>query len=181
MTKLGRVRRVCTGIIVIVYAVILLTEDPDIGMQIVAAIMSLTFTLRGVQTLIYYFTMARSMVGGKFSLLRGLLLLDLGAFTSSLTYGQTIYVVLYVAVIHLFAGVVDFFRASETRKMRSPGWRTRILFGVTNVFLALVLIAGGFVMHSLLTVIYIYAGGLIYAGIVRIVTAFRRTSIVYIQ
>ena len=73
MTKLGRVRRVCTGIIVIVYAVILLTEDPDIGMQIVAAIMSLTFTLRGIQTLIYYFTMARSMVGGKFSLLRGLL------------------------------------------------------------------------------------------------------------
>ena len=70
---------------------------------------------------------------------------------------------------------------SETRKMKSPGWRTRILFGVTNVFLALVLIAGGFVMHSLLTVIYIYAGGLIYAGIVRIVTAFRRTSIVYIQ
>lgn len=180
MTKIGRIQKVLGGILVMLYGIIIVIDNTEDGIRIVAFIMSLTFTLRGIQSLIYYLRMARSMVGGKLTLFRGILLLDLGALTSSMTEGQTFYIVLYIAGIHLFSAAVDLLRTVETLKMRSSEWRLQAIFCATNAFLAVMLIAGGLVMKNLQIVLYVYGAGLIYSAILNIVSAFRKTEIVYI-
>ncbi|MBQ6456142.1 MAG: DUF308 domain-containing protein [Mogibacterium sp.] len=181
MTKLGRVTRVFTGIIIMLFAVILFIMPPEDGIRAIAGIMSLMFTIRGIQTLFYYVSMARSMVGGKFMLYRGIIYLDIGIFTTSMTNTQPIYVILYLAAVHTFSGVINLLRIKESRSVGSKGWRMHALLGITNFILAWILIAGGFITHSLNTILYIYAGGLVYTAVMRIISAFRRTAIVYIQ
>ena len=121
------------------------------------------------------------MVGGKRVLYRGIIYLDIGIFTSAVADSAQIYIVLYLAVIHAFNGFIDVMRAREAYGLGSPGWKGTALNGVTNVIIAAVVIAGGFILHSVRVVMYIYAAGLIYSGVVRIATSLRKSAIVYIQ
>ena len=66
---------------------------PERGYQLAALIISVSFTISGLRTLIYYFTMSRFMVGGKRILFRGLILLDLGLFTSTFVDRSKIYLI----------------------------------------------------------------------------------------
>lgn len=72
-------------------------------------------------------------------------------------------------------------RAREARLLGSPIWIYKVAYGATNILISLAVVIGGFTEHSAKFAVYIYAGGLIYSAIVRIVSAFRKTAIVYIK
>lgn len=179
MTRRRRILNIITGLVTLLVGILLFIDTVD-GLKVVAFILSLTFTLRGLRTLIYYFSMARYMVGGKMMLYIGMIFLDLGILTTAMDNNPGIYIVLYLMVIHIFSGLIDILRGIENRRLKAP-WAFNIVYGVSNISIAAVVLIGGFFMHSVTAVVYIYAAGLIYTAFIRIAGAFRKQAIVYIQ
>lgn len=180
MTARSRLWNIITGAIMIAVGVVMCIY-PEYGLGFAAAILSFTCTIRGFGTLHYYLTMARHMVGGKRMLYFGIMYLDLGLFTSAVSGSARIYLVLYLAVIHAFNGIVDILRSRERKAVGSGDWKWTAANGFTNVIIAIASITAGLVLRSEDAVVYIYAAGLIYASCLRIAGAFRKYAIVYIQ
>ena len=80
MTKMQRVKQVLSALLMMGCCFILIKE-PELGYAIVAMILSVSLLLYAIRCLIYYFTMARHMVGGRSVLYTGIILLDLAVFT----------------------------------------------------------------------------------------------------
>ena len=180
MTALQRTRNIITGIFMIASCIVLLCF-PEVGYLFVMFILSLSLVVSGLKTLLYYFTMARKMVGGQAILYRGVMILDLGIFTLTIADNPTVFVIIYLLLIHLFSGVIDILRALEEKGVQAPSWRFKFGSGVVNIVLALLAFIAGTVMKSMETLVYIYCLGLFYSASARIISAFRRTAIVYIQ
>lgn len=172
-----RIKNILIGIAIILGALILIAFPED-GIIITASILSLSLFIYGIKTLIYYVTMARHMVGGRIMLYLAVVVLDLGMFTMMLTNIPKIYIVLYLVVVYAFAGVVSILRALEAKRYQAPMWKLSPISGIINVVIAILCII---FMRSTNMIVYLYCAGLIYSAIVRIVTAFRETAIVYIQ
>ena len=172
-----RIKNVLIGILIILGAVILIAFPED-GLIIASSILSLSLFFYGIKTLIYYITIARHMVGGRIMLYLAVVVLDLGMFTLMLTNIPKIYIVLYLVVVYAFSGAVDILRALEAKKYQAPLWRFSLVSGIINVFVAILCIV---FIGSTNMIVYLYCAGLIYSAIVRIITAFRKTAIVYIQ
>ena len=177
MSKLQRVENVLLGIDTILLS-LLMFWFPNEGFYIVVQILCFSLLARGIGQLFYYFTMARHMVGGKTILFTGVIILDLGLFTFTLSDIPRVYIMLYLLGAHAFAGVIDVMRALEARRFEAPSWKINMGYGVINIALAVGCIL--FIRRVDMTV-YIYSAGLAYSGLNRIISAFRRTAVVYIQ
>ena len=180
MGKFRRVLNILAGIgMMLVGAALMIMETAD-GLRFVLFFIQVGMTLRGLRSLYYYLTMARSMVGGKSVLYRSMVYLDLGVLAGSLLDNPIVYTVVYLAVIHVFAGAVSIMRANEARKIGGH-WRLKMVYGVTGVLLAAAVVIFGVVLGRHEVAAYVYGLGLIYSAVLRIAGAFRRTDIVYIQ
>ena len=172
-----RIKNVLIGILIILGAVILIAF-PEEGIIITASILSLSLFVYGIKTLIYYITMTRHMVGGRIMLYLAVVVLDLGMFTMMLTNIPKMYIALYLVVVYAFSGAIDILRALEAKKYQAPSWRFSLISGIINVVIAILCIV---FIGSTNLIVYLYSAGLIYSAIARIITAFRKTAIVYIQ
>ena len=177
MSSGQRIKNILIGILTILGCLILIIMKDD-GLIIVASILSISLFVYGIKMLIYYFSMARHMVGGRIMLYLGIVVLDFGMFTMMLTNIPKIYIVLYLLVIYAFSGVIDILRSLEAKKYESPTWKLSLISGVINIVVAILCVA---FIGSTRMIVYFYCAGLIYSAIIRIVTAFRKTAIVYIQ
>ena len=175
MTSLQRVRTFFESFMMLLCVALLLLLRSD-GYRIIGLIISIGLILGGIRSLVYYFSMARHMVGGRLELFHGIIALDLGMFAYTLTDIPTIYIVLYLLITHLFSGVVDVLRAMEARRLGSR-WRLNIAIGTANILLAF---ACGFCLHRLSLLTYVYVIGLVYSACLRMAQAFRRSAIIYI-
>lgn len=54
-------------------------------------------------------------------------------------------------------------------------------YGITNILLAIAVVISGIVSSQIRVAVWIYSIGIIYSSILRLITAFRKTEIVYIQ
>ncbi len=172
-----RIKNVLIGILTILGAVILIAF-PEEGIIITASILSLSLFVYGIKTLIYYITMTRHMVGGRIMLYLAVVVLDLGMFTMMLTNIPKMYIALYLVVVYAFSGAIDIMCALEAKKYQAPSWRLSLTSGIISVVIAILCIV---FIGSTNMIVYLYSAGLIYSAIVRIITAFRKTAIVYIQ
>ena len=179
MTNRKRIINILIGIVMIIFAVIIIL-DPKDGMLIVLGVTGSGFTLRGLGLLIYYFRMARHMVGGKTVLYRSIIFLDAGLLIASISYAPNSAVILYMAGANTFSGVVSLLRVREARKVSRTGWRWNAAFGLLCLIMAAAgLIGGLFMGHPELSV-YFYAVTLFFSAATRFKTAFQRTAIIYI-
>ena len=147
------------------------------GFMLVSLLLSFGLVIFGVRNLIFYFTMARHMVGGRTMLYRAVIVFDMGMFTLTLTDIPTIYVMLYLIGIHAFSGTIDILLALESKRSESA-WKLGISHGIMDVLIALLCLV---FLGSVTVAIYIYSFGLCYSGVMRIIRGVRRTAIVYIQ
>ena len=177
MSSGQRIKNVLIGVLIILGAVILIAF-PEEGIIITASILSLSLFVYGIKTLIYYITMTRHMVGGRIMLYLAVVVLDLGMFTMMLTNIPKMYIALYLVVVYAFSGAIDILRALEAKKYQAPSWRLSLISGIISVVIAILCIV---FIGSTNMIVYLYSAGLIYSAIVRIITAFRKTAIVYIQ
>ncbi|MCR4903467.1 MAG: DUF308 domain-containing protein [Butyrivibrio sp.] len=177
MTRLQKLTTFLWGLGMLFIGLLMLLA-PEESYMVVVLTLSLGFIFYGIKQLIYYFTMARFMVGGKEALYRGVIILDLGFFTASLTDVPKVYILLYLVLIHAFSGLVEILRVWETRKNGGGLWKLKLFHGVLNVAMALVCII---FIRKPNTAVYIYSLGLIYSAVIRIITSFRKTGFIYIQ
>jgi len=180
MTKIQRIRNVAAALLMLLCCFVLIS-DPENGFYFVALILMVSMLVYAVRCLLFYFTMARHMVGGRSMLYKGIIVLDLSIFTLSMVDDPQFFIVLYLLVIHAFAGVLDILRALEARRYQAPAWRRSLVSGVGNLVIADLALVNGIIFHSTKDLVYIYAACLFYSACVQLVTAFRKTAIVYIQ
>lgn len=148
------------------------------GMPFIILILGLSFLIAGISTIIRYFTMAKHMVGGRLILYYGVIMLDLGIFTTSLTSASKYYIAIYLVGIYLFSGVIHILRGVESRKLEARQWKTTAAEGIVRTVLGLACL---FFINSAYILVVIYAAGLFYSAVTRIASAFRKTAVVYIQ
>lgn len=177
MTMLQRLKEVAIGLSMIVVAIIMLISPND-GYELIISILTFWFVVKGISDLINYFTMSRFMVGGRMSLYMGILMLDFGLFTDAMTDIPHFYLMIYLVALHAFSGLVEVLRALEARRNGSSSYRLKLSHGALDLLMALCCII--FIRHLGIAVL-IYSIGLIYSSVLRIISACRRTRLVYIQ
>ena len=178
MTLFQRIKKILFALLMIVVAVMLLALPDEDGLDVVLLILTLGFAIKGIKDIIFYFTMARHMVGGKMILFQGVVVLDFAMFTGSLTDVPRIYVMVYLIAIHAFSGAVEILRARESKRTVEGPWKVKMSHGAVDVILALICMV--FIMDTA-TAVMIYSVGLIYSALIRIISAFRRTAFILIR
>jgi uncharacterized membrane protein HdeD (DUF308 family) len=158
----------------------ILIDDPESGFYIIAAFLSFSLTVYGIKSLIYYFTMARNMVGGKTIFYKALIMVDLGIFTITAINIPKIYLVCHLLITYGFSGLVDMLRAVEDKKLGAPSWKMSFLYGLGNLLVAVTALRC-IRNQSSWMVVYIYSAGLAYSAVMQMISSFRKTAIVYIQ
>lgn len=177
MTKLQRIRTALFGAGMMVAAVIMAIYPAD-AYETVIVFLAVGFLVSSIATLSYYFTMAKYMVGGRMILYRGVVLFDFAIFTGSLVDVPRFYVLIYLAVIHMFSGLVEILRSREARGTGGKGWRLKLFHGFFNMVVAISCIVFA---RKTNTAVYIYCIGIFYSGLIRVIQSFRKTAFVYIR
>ena len=172
-----RVTNILSGVVMLLMGAVLILL-PSEGLSFVALIFSLSLIVYGVRMLAYYITMARHMVGGRLMLYIAVIVLDFGVFVWTLADIPKIYVVLYLVAIHAFSGAIDIMRGIEAKRYHASSWKLSFISGVVNIVIAILSIV---FIRSVNMIVILYAIGLIYSAITRIISAFRRTAVVYIR
>ena len=180
MTRFGRVMNAISALFMIAVAVLMFFLDAIHGLKLVMIVVQAGMTLRGLQAIVYYFSMARHMVGGKNVLFRGMIFLDLGVLAGTIFEHPAVYILIYISALHIFTGAVSALRANESRKIGSS-WRLKMAYGITNIALALIVVICGIAFGRLSIAVWVYSIGLIYSSVLNIISSFRKTEIVYIQ
>ena len=172
MTAFRRIKEIIHGIISLGCAAEMLAYPSD-GYTLVIYLLGISLTLYGLGTLIYYFQMARFMVGGRTMLYIGIIAFDFGVFTNTLTDVPHYYILLYLILIHAFSGLVEILRVMEARRYGAKSWRLKLAHGIINLVMAFSCIV---FIKQLKAAVFIYSLGLIYSAVMRIISACRRTS-----
>ena len=178
MTIFQRIRNIIVGLIMVVVALIFIVAPSDEAYVFVIAVLSTGLLIKGLRDIIFYFTMARHMVGGKMILIQGVIVLDFALLTGSMSDVPKIYILLYLVVLHAFSGVVEVLRAMEARRIVSGPWKMKFTHGVVDFLLAL---SCFIYIRQTHTALIIYSIGLLYSAVMRIANALRRTTFILIR
>ncbi len=178
MNGFQRIKGVLFGLATLVVAILFILFPSDEMYMIIVSILSLGLAIAGIKDIIFYFRMARHMIGGKMILIQGVIILDFALITGSLATVPKIFILLYLIGIHAFSGVVEVLRAMEAKRTVEGPWKLKFSHGIVNFILAVACLI--FIRKSN-TALMIYSLGLIYSAIVRIFSAFRRTSFILIE
>lgn len=180
MNRRQRIQSILTGLGMLLCCAVMVLA-PEAGYFLAAVIIILSMLFYGVKLLIYYQAMARHMVGGKAMLFLGILVLNFGVFVTSMVDTPLLFLLLYLVLFNGFSGAISLLRAMEARRFSALSWIWNLLAGAVSVGIALAAIVAALVLHSLELLGYLYCAGMLYAALVRIGSAFRRTELVYIQ
>lgn len=176
MTLGKRIREIIQAMLVMASAVIIAVEKEN-GLLMIVSIMSFTLAIGGISNLIYYFRMAKYMVGGETILYRGIVQMNLGFMSMAMSNAPTEIVFIYLLGFYLVSGVFKVMRSIEAKRLGGR-WRLKMANGILDILISAACVV--FMNHPDI-IIYIYCSGLIYSSILRIIAATRKTAVVYIQ
>ena len=167
MSKLQRFNSFIGGLFTVFFGFALYWA-PFMGIDMISIVMTAALLLLGIKSLY-------------FSLFAGIILTDLGVCAYMMQSFPPVYIMIYLLLIHSFYGATDIMVALRARRLKSKSWRIKLFTGLGNLTLGVLAIIFGFTGEDIFSVIYIYALGVIYTGIMRMANAFRRTAVPYIQ
>ena len=179
MTNMQRVKKVLLALLMMLCAGVMILY-PEPGYVIVAVIVTFSLIVYGLRMLLYYFTMARHMVGGKTVLYIGIIIFDLGILTLTTIDDPKLFIVIYLLGVHVFSGFMALLHALEAKRLNSPDWKRILAGGVLNLAVAVLAVVAGFFLRSQASLSYLYAACLFWSACVELISAFRKTAIVYI-
>lgn len=169
MTKRQKIKNIMKALFNILLAVIMMLV-PEMGYALVMLILAFGLLLYGLKKIIYFFTMARHMVGGKMVLYRGIILFDLGAFGIALSDIPKFYIMIYLMGSIIFTGIIDILRAFEKKKV-GVGFRLKFIQGFVCIAIG---VLGLCFSYDSNYVVYFYCLGLLYSAAVCIAETFRK-------
>lgn len=177
MTYMQKFSAILRGLITLIIAAVMLIVGSD-SYVFVLLFLTLSLSIAGIKTLIYYFTMAKYMVGGRLVLYKGVILVDFAFLTFSFADIPKVYILIYLALVHAFQGLVEILRAKEAHLYGAKSWWKNLAHGLVSIALAVCCII--FVRNQS-TAVIIYSLGLMYTAITYIAAGFKKTTLVYIQ
>ena len=166
------------GALGIFLVALILIAAPEGALEIVATILCLFLLAAGIRYLVIYFLMARHMVGGRMILLTGLIILDMSFLCGVVLERSHRLILLYLVGMHAFYGVVQLLRALEAKKYETAAWRFKLLTALVNLLISVACI---FFIRQEDTMALIFAVGLIYSAIVKVIETFRKEETYVIQ
>ncbi len=178
MTRLQKAKEIAFGVLQILTAILLLISPTDVYLGMMLLIIGASFLISGIGSVWYYFTMAIQMVGGRISLYKGVILIEMGVIALALTDVSHYYILLYLIVLHAFQGLIRTLRALESKRVGGESYKLNLAHGLVDFALAILCII--FIKQPA-TAKLIYASGLIYSAVFRIVSAHRKKRFIYIQ
>ena len=179
MTATQRIGKILNALFTGLCAWIMLEMGED-GAWLVGALLCLSLILFAIRSILLYFTMARHMVNGRSILYIGMIVLDLGIFTLSILQYRKYFIVIYLLATYAFAGVVHILRALEARKFGASSWRVNLAEGIANILFAAAAVVFGLFRGDMRILTGIYAVGMLYSALLKLIPAFRKTAIPYI-
>lgn len=177
MSAMKRLYNIIIAILMLIMTAVLFIFSYE-AIYFVYAITIISLTIHGIKQIIYYFMMARHMVGGRNILYRGIIVLDTGLFLLLVADDPKIYVVMYLIGGLALSGAISILRGIESRKLKVKSWKIAVLTGVIKLAIAGTSL---FCYKSVDVIVYIFAVGLFYSALVRIVEAFRKSAIIFVQ
>ena len=175
MRKITRLKNLIIALIMFAIAIALFAE-PQYGPLVIILLVGLALIAYGLVTLIFYITMASHMVGGKRIFYRSILILDLGVLLLAGYNGSEQLILLYLLGVLAVSGGIDIIRALEFRK-EGASWKRRLISGLVCIAM---LIVGTILMDNPRTVVYIFCIRLLYLGVTRLISVFKKTAVIYI-
>lgn len=176
MTIWQKIKNVLLAVSMIIIGVAMLFFGEKAYMAIIG-LFSLALEIMGLRMLIFYFGMARYMVGGRNILFRGILFFDFGLFTGSLVWVPKGYILMYLAGTLAFSGIVNIIGASEAKRIESS-WKFKTFQGIVKILFAISCLI---FMRSEVRVVNICAIGFILSAVMSISNTFRRQQVVTID
>ncbi len=178
MSLFKRLKELLIALVTVIFGIVLLFAGEE-GQLIVVCIICLFLFLEGIYLLIYYLRMARHMVGGKRILISSILTLDLGLLTLQMISMNTT-ILLYLLGIFAFTGVIDILRSMEAKRYGGH-WKVKFVNGCLYIIISVALIIAGIFVNNTYFLVCCFSISLIYSAFIRILSALRKTAIVYIQ
>ena len=151
---------------------------PEEGTEAAILFLALLLIILGIRGLIFYFTMAKHMVGGKSILYLNMILLDFGLVSGTMVGQSKIYLILYLIVAHAFAGVVGILRSGEERRYGVNSWKYEMIYAIGNLVIVVACLCS---IGSTETLVWIYGAGILLGGIGQILKVFRKEEVEYVQ
>lgn len=176
MSSIRRIQNIIVGILTLIGSMIILIDSEN-GYFWVVLMIDITLLFYGIRMLIYYFTMARFMVGGIMTLYKSIIAIDFGVFMFGLDDTPRRLTMLYLIGIMIFNGIVSLLTAVDSKRMQTSFWKYRFAYGIVRIAFALICLI---FWDSDQMVTLIYSIGLIHAGLYRIASSFHRTAIIHI-
>lgn len=177
MTGLKRIYTFVTGFLMIAFGILLLIF-PDTTLYFILGLLLISMVLSGIRQIVYYFTMAKHMIGGKFILYRGIFICDAGLMILLLIDDPKVYVIFYLIAGLAISGTVSVLRGIEKRKLKVASWEIGVISGAIKLAIAATSL---FFIQSETVPVYIFAVGLLYSACVRIAESLRKSAIIYVQ
>ena len=177
MTKWQKIKAVLGALISILFIPVLL-YDIDLGCTLIAAVLGFSAAFAGIRMIIYFFSMARHMVGGRLILYQGAVMLDFGAFTLCLATVPSQYIMVYLIIGYLFYGVIEIMNALDIKKKNLGSWRFKLATGIGSIVFGIVCLTQ---IGSADAVVYLYCFGVVCSAISCIISAFRPSAVVYVE
>ncbi|MCR5558571.1 MAG: DUF308 domain-containing protein [Butyrivibrio sp.] len=177
MTFFQRFRIILYGLVQLAMGIIMFAIPED-GTRLALLMVGLYLILTGYKNIWYYLVMARFMVDGRMALIQGVIMIDFGYLASSITDVPRIYILLYLMIMHAFAGLVEILRALEEKRFGEKHWKLKFSHGIAN--LVIVILCVVFIQNNTF-VVMIFAAGLVYSAILRVISGLRKSSFGYIH
>lgn len=177
MSKVRRVLTIIASLIAIEGSIALMTI-PDIAYEVLALGVGMMLVYYGVRYIIYYITNAQHMVGGKWFMLIGIIMFDMGTFAIAIFDRAQVITIVYIIITHFVVTVLGAIRTVGDRKDNNPRWKISLaqtIAGFIQITLSVI-----FINHSMIP-LYLYCIYAIYSAILMIISAFKKTAIVYVQ
>jgi uncharacterized membrane protein HdeD (DUF308 family) len=115
---------------------------------------------------------------GKWFLLIGLVLFDMGIFAMTLIDQAKILTLIYIIGSHAVVAVLGMIRAVGNKKDNNPGWKIDLAQGIGAIIQITICIV--FIRSDLIPV-YSYCVYAVYSAVLMIIRAFKKNAIVYVQ
>ena len=177
MSKVRRVLTIIVSLFGILGAVILMLI-PDYSYEVLALGISLTLVYYGVRYIIYYLTNAQHMVGGKWFLLIGIIMFDMGVFVTAIYDRAQRITLIYIISAQLIAAVLGLIRTIGDKKDNNPSWKLHLAQTIASFIQVILCVV---FINSDMVPLYLYCIYAIYTAILLIISAFKKTAIVYVQ
>ena len=177
MTKFQKIKNITRGVLSIILGAAMI-KFPNKAYVFLVMLIGVGLLVYGISTLIYYFTMAMFMVEGKTMLYKGVIITDFAILTLSLADVPRGYVMFYLVALHAFTGLVEILRAFEAKRYGGRSWRLKLGHGLVDVGICLFCL-----MHlkNPNTVVIIYSLGLVYSGIMHLISALKSNTFVFVR